>query len=136
LFDTNGKGWISPEELMTGLLDYFNLPITGIDVSLYMSRFDRDRDGRLKYSEFCDSFLPIDPFHASLLAKKAPLNMSNTVRKDLLFYPETKDLLVNCWRLHFDHEREAERVRQNFKSSYTTFDHFQCFKLLDTKQDG
>jgi len=29
----------------------------------------------LKYSEFCDSFLPTDPFHASLLAKKAPLHM-------------------------------------------------------------
>jgi hypothetical protein len=42
---------------------------------LYLSRYDKDKDGRLKYSEFCDSFLPIDPFHASLLAKKAPLHM-------------------------------------------------------------
>ena len=40
-----------------------------------MKRYDKDEDGKLKYSEFCDSFLPTDSFHASLLAKKAPLHM-------------------------------------------------------------
>lgn len=25
LFDTNGKGWISPDEIITGLLEYFNI---------------------------------------------------------------------------------------------------------------
>ncbi len=69
-----------------------------------MKRYDKDRDGRLKYSEFCDSFLPIDPFHASLLAKKAPLQVRDmqSIRKDLLFYPETRELLISCWRLHFE----------------------------------
>lgn len=40
-----------------------------------MKRFDKDGDDRLRYSEFCDAFLPGDSFHASLLAKKAPLTM-------------------------------------------------------------
>lgn len=39
-----------------------------------MQRFDKDKDNHLRYSEFCDAFLPIDSFHASLLAKKAPLS--------------------------------------------------------------
>lgn len=85
-----------------------------------MARYDRDRDGRLKYSEFCDSFLPIDPFHASLLAKKAPMHFINMIlyhlassitRKDLLYSPETKEILIKCWRMHFENEREAERIR-------------------------
>lgn len=42
-----------------------------------MRRYDKDDDAKLRYSEFCDAFLPIDSFHASLLAKKPPLQMYN-----------------------------------------------------------
>lgn len=42
---------------------------------MIMKRYDKDEDGRLRYSEYCDAFLPTDSFHASLLAKKAPLHM-------------------------------------------------------------
>jgi len=30
-----------------------------------MKVFDKDNDGRLKYSEFCDAFLPLDNEYAS-----------------------------------------------------------------------
>lgn len=134
LFDLQGKGWISPEELRTGLAEVLNLPIPSRDISLYLHRYDKDRDGRLKYSEFCDSFLPIDPFHASLLAKKAPLQMGSAaqgLRRDLIFYPETRELLVKIWRMHFDHEREAELLRAQMKQSKPRFDLYQCFQLID-----
>ena len=115
IFDTQGKGWVTPEEIRAGLTsNVFNLAVSSRDIALYMSRYDRDRDGRLRYSEFCDSFLPIDPFHASLLAKKAPLlggTALQTLRQELLFYPETRETLIACWRLHFENEREAERLR-------------------------
>jgi len=56
-----------------------------------MKRYDRDSDGRLKYTEFCDAFLPVDSFHASLLVKKAPLQLFNMAfSKDKIFYNETK----------------------------------------------
>ena len=45
------------------------------ELALFMKRFDKDSDKKLRYSEFCDAFLPVDSFHASLLAKKAPLTM-------------------------------------------------------------
>lgn len=103
-----------------------------------MNRYDKDRDGRLKYSEFCDSFLPIDPFHAKLLAKKAPLQVKDVqpVRRDLLFYPETRELLIACWRMHFDHENEAERLRVLFCKNNPNFDNYQCFQVVDQKSDG
>lgn len=129
LFDVQGKGWITPEEVANGLFDYFSMTIQPRDLLLYMNRYDKDRDGRLKYSEFCDSFLPIDPFHAKLLAKKAPLSVKDAqqMRKDLLFYPETRELLISCWRMHFDHELEAERLRVLFTKNNPNFDHYQCF---------
>jgi hypothetical protein len=40
-----------------------------------------------------------------------------TIRKDLLFYPETREILIACWRLHFDHEYEAEQLRVLFNKT-------------------
>ncbi len=53
-----------------------------------------------------------------------------------MFYPETRELIIACWRLHFDQEREAERLRILFNKNNPTFDHYQCFQLLDVKSDG
>lgn len=140
IFDTQGKGWVTPEEIRAGLTSsVFNLAVSSRDIALYMSRYDRDRDGRLRYSEFCDSFLPIDPFHASLLAKKAPLlggTALQTLRQELLFYPETRETLIACWRLHFENEREAERLRSQISGSFPRLDLYQCFQEIDSKNDG
>ena len=35
-----------------------------------MQVFDQDQDGNLKYSEFCDAFLPLNNQYAVLMAKK------------------------------------------------------------------
>jgi len=42
------------------------------DVLQFLKVFDKNQDGRLKYSEFCDAFLPLDTVHASRLAQKPP----------------------------------------------------------------
>lgn len=77
-----------------------------------MKRYDKDEDGKLRYSEFCDAFLPTDSFHASLLAKKAPLHMYHMqLQRDKVFYPETKELFIISWKTHIQNEREAERLR-------------------------
>jgi len=61
-----------------------------------MARFDQDNDRKLRYSEFCQAFLPQDSFHASLLAKKAPLTMypHSMLAKEQIFYPETIELFL------------------------------------------
>jgi hypothetical protein len=45
---------------------------THCELQALFKRFDKDSDHLLRYSEFCEAFLPVDNFHASLLAKKAP----------------------------------------------------------------
>jgi hypothetical protein len=42
------------------------------DVSAFLKIFDKNQDGTLKYSEFCDAFLPLDTNWASQLAAKPP----------------------------------------------------------------
>ena len=82
------------------------------DIQFFMKRYDKDEDGKLRYSEFCDAFLPTDSFHASLLAKKAPLHMYHMqIQRDKVFYPETKELFIVSWKTHIQNEREAERLR-------------------------
>ena len=74
VFDVDGKGWITAGEIKEGLV-LFEVFAQPDDIQFIMKRYDKDEDGRLKYSEFCDAFLPTDSFHASLLAKKAPLHL-------------------------------------------------------------
>lgn len=94
IFDTEGKGWITGQEIKEGL-SLFNIFIQPEDISFFMKRYDKDEDGRLRYSEFCDAFLPTDQFHASLLAKKAPLHMYHLEQSpDKIFYPETKQFII------------------------------------------
>lgn len=100
LFDNEGKGWINPQEVKEGL-KIFNVFANEDELQLLFYRYDKDQDGKLRYSEFCDSFLPTDPFHASLLAKKAPLHMFHMqLQKDKIFYPETKELFIMAWNTH------------------------------------
>jgi len=81
------------------------------ELILFMNRFDKDKDNFLRYSEFCDAFLPIDSFHASLLAKKTPAVASHNIRLCQLFYPDTKNLFIEAWKLLFISELEIEKMR-------------------------
>ena len=74
IFNESGTGSASIQELIHGLKD-LGLGVTNDEMTLFMARFDQDNDRKLRYSEFCQAFLPQDSFHASLLAKKAPLTM-------------------------------------------------------------
>jgi hypothetical protein len=96
-FDVDGKGWLSSQELQEGL-QLFDINCNQDDIYFFMKRYDKDEDNNLKYSEFCDAFLPTDSFHAGLLAKKAPLHMHYIqIPREKIFYPETRELFVMAW---------------------------------------
>lgn len=58
-FDSDGKSWVAASELKEGL-QFLEVFANDDDLALFMKRYDKDGDGRLKYTEFCDSFLPLD----------------------------------------------------------------------------
>ena len=71
MFDPEGCGKAALH-MVRAVLAEIGLKVNDEQLVLFMNRYDKDKDNYLKYSEFCDAFLPIDSFHASLLAKKSP----------------------------------------------------------------
>jgi hypothetical protein len=93
MFDEPGNGWITNQQIVEGL-NSINCMVTPSDVSNFMKVFDKDSDGRLKYSEFCDAFLPLDNEQASALAQKPPSASS-------ILDAHTKAEFGRVWKKHF-----------------------------------
>lgn len=58
MIDRSGKGFVTGPEIIDALACYGVFPHKH-DVYLFVRRYDRDSDGRLVYSDFCDAFTPI-----------------------------------------------------------------------------
>lgn len=61
VFDTMGRGSITQQELFQGLMQLFGVVPSQDEIDLFFQRYDKDKDGRLRYTEFCDIFVPHDP---------------------------------------------------------------------------
>ena len=122
---------------MIGGLRELGLQVSDEEMALFMARFDQDHDRKLRYSEFCQAFLPQDSFHASLLAKKAPLTMypQSLVPKQQIFYPETTELFLQAWTTHLQNEIQAEQLRI-LTQKKSQFSAHQAFKMIDVSNDG
>jgi Ca2+-binding EF-hand superfamily protein len=55
--DRTGKGWVSAPEIVDSLTDLGSY-VHRDDVYLFVRRWDKDSDGRIMYSDFCDAFTP------------------------------------------------------------------------------
>ena len=99
LLDPHGRGSVSKHDLAINL-QRLGIEPTNAELTVFMKRFDKDNDSMLRYSEFCEAFLPIDSFHASLLAKKSP--------GECAFSPETVAHYKGIWKQHFDTETQIE----------------------------
>ena len=50
IFDTEGKGWISPQQIREGLQNSLQFTIGMQEIIQFMKVFDKEQDGKLKYS--------------------------------------------------------------------------------------
>ena len=66
MIDVNGKGWVSGAELAEAITD-LGVFVNRDDVYLFVRRYDKDSDGRLLYSDFCDAFTPRTGSHGQVL---------------------------------------------------------------------
>lgn len=66
-----------------------------------MEIFDKDGDGFLKYTEFCDAFLPLDNEQAAKLAAKPPLYEEEEVDWNRQWPSDLKVEFANVWKTHF-----------------------------------
>jgi Ca2+-binding EF-hand superfamily protein len=63
IFDMDSRGWISLTDLKLGLNEIGVYPDTE-ELTLFFKRYDKDEDGRLRFSEFSDAFTPLDNYYS------------------------------------------------------------------------
>jgi hypothetical protein len=73
-------------------------------IFLFMQRYDSDGDGVLKYSDFCDAFTPKSHELATELHSRAPYNIYESTSREMFFSPETRALLRQAFKVHFEAE--------------------------------
>lgn len=91
---------------------------------------------RLRFSEFCDSIVPLDAYYANLLNRRT----SNDIRgrlyqRDDCFLGETKIEFKNLWRVHFKIESYSESLRQRL-AKRPGFNLYEAFISCDLNDDG
>ncbi len=111
IFDVDAKGYITYIDLKDGLNHIGVFPASE-ELDLYIKRYDKNNDKRIRFSEFSDSFTPSDAYYGSLVNRRT----SNDVRgrlyaRDDVFTSETKIEFRNVWRTHFKIETYAEQLR-------------------------
>ena len=58
IFDTMARGSLTIEELHHGLANALAIIPNQDEIKLFFMRYDKDRDARLRFSEFCEAFTP------------------------------------------------------------------------------
>jgi len=69
MLDLEGSGMLTVEQLYRVLLA-LDLNLVIDDCKLFFRRHNQEQDGRLKYSEFTEAFLPLDEKYARLLGTR------------------------------------------------------------------
>ena len=101
IFDLNGKGTIIPADLKNGL-ETLGLFIENEDILAFSNKYDNDHDGKVKYSDFWDAFIPKDEAAAEVLKDKYPYNIYTNDSRDRYFSPQTRALFRQAFKSHFD----------------------------------
>ncbi len=134
MIDQGAKGWVTSPELVDALNQLGQYSHKD-DVYLFVRRYDKDSDGRLLYSDFCDAFTPKAYHHAQTLNSRKAYFLHHSYPKTEYFSRETRDLLLKTFKVHFSVEESAEFVRKRLfrRPNFNVHDAFQA---VDTDKNG
>ena len=76
MLDRTVKGWVTAPEIVDALAD-LGVYAHRDNVYLFTRRYDKDSDGRLLYSDFCDAFTPKSGPHALTLNSRSAYYLHN-----------------------------------------------------------
>ena len=85
IFDVEGRGAISSSELAEGM-KRFNVYPNKEELYLFFRRFDKDNDGKLKFSDFTDAFICKQQEYATLLNNRTPINADLSLEIDQVYH--------------------------------------------------
>lgn len=76
MIDDSNLGWVSAPQILT-FLTRSGLHVHKDDVFTFSRRFDRDNDGKILYSDFCEAFTPKDSYFKYELESRRPIYLHN-----------------------------------------------------------
>ena len=108
MLDLNNKGWLTGPDLFNAL-QLLGANFKKDEVYLFVLRYDRDNDGRLLYSDFCEAFSPRDPLSATLLSRRISYQDPRILPR---FARPTNDAFFKMFKEHFSIETSNELLRR------------------------
>jgi len=108
------------------------------EIELLFQRYDKDRDGRLRFSEFSELFIPLDANYANVIANRESFHRLASYQganPDRVFVPLTLMDFIELWRTHFRVELLAEDLRQSLQAN-PLFSLENAFEICDLNKDG
>lgn len=134
MLDKFNKGSVTAAEILEALGDLGSFPHKD-DVYLLVRRYDRDGDGRILYSDFCDAFTPTCESVARDLLRRPAFHVQHGYCRTHFFGHETRGMLLSAFRTHFSVEEQAEQLRQRLQRR-PGFRAHDCFQALDWNSNG
>lgn len=77
VFDNMGRGSITQQELFHGLMQSFGIVPSQDEIDLFFQRYDKDHDGRLRFPEFAEIFVPLDINFSQVINSRQPMHRSD-----------------------------------------------------------
>ena len=90
VLDRSAKGWVTAPELIDSLSD-LGMYAHRDNVYLFVRRYDKDSDGRILYSDFCDAFTPKASHHAATLNTRSAYFLHHSYPKHEYFSRDTRE---------------------------------------------
>lgn len=136
IFDPCNRGYVTLSDLRDGLSAIGVFPTTS-DMELYIKRYSKYHDGKVRFSDFCDSFTPTtDSYYASSLgARRSNYWNKCCGARDDCFDAGTRVEFRSAWNTHFKVEAGCEGIRQRLRS-FPCFDLYSAFLSCDLYSDG
>ena len=138
IFDTCNRGYITLADLREGLSAIGVYPTTS-DMELYIKRYDRFNEGKVRFSEFSESFTPkTDTYASSSLNRRSSNVVSSCCKfgnRDDCFDAGTRIEFRSAWNTHFKVEAMCEGIRQRLRA-LPCFDLYSAFLTCDLYNDG
>lgn len=134
MIDKHSKGWVTVPEIIESLGDLGAYPHKD-DVFLFLRRYDKDGDGRMLYSDFCDAFTPSDDGIASAMHRRPAYHIQHGFCRTHFFMLETRNMFLSTFRTHWTVEESAELLRKRL-ARRPNFNVHECFLAVDKDSNG
>ena len=129
LFDYSNEDAISTYDIYTVLKNYFNYESNMKNIKLLFLRYDKDKDEKLNYREFCEMILPKKIEFARMIINHHP--DENFIK----FSDESNKVIFDVIKSLIDAEEEIYQFKIKM-NSFQGFSIFECWELLKNKYEN